>query len=115
MTIAELLQLHPQHLEELRSFFAGWEFVDVEVAAQEKSNRQFQNDTFGFNFVENKLRFDGVFRGKNRTHVLFVNKETHADDTYYCFSYAQDGEFEDRIIFKIYLTEEAKIKGALET
>ena len=106
MTIAELLQLNPKHLDELRSFFAGFEFVDVEVAAQEKTNRQFQNETLGFNYVEKKLRFDGVFCGKNRTHVIFIDG-LH-DDTFYCFSYAQDGEFEDRIIFKFFMTEKAK-------
>lgn len=111
MKIGELLNLNPQHLDELRSFFAGWEFVDVEIVVQEKTTEQFQCQTLNFSHWMSKLRFDGVFRGKTHTHCIFVD-DSYTDNTFYCFSYAQVDGCEERIIFKIFITEDAKAKGA---
>lgn len=99
MKIAELLQINPQHLDELRSFFAGYEFTDVEIVAHETAPVNFNEPlTFGYSTQFETLKFDGVFRGKNHMHAIFTDGE---DDSFYCVSFVHIGEIEDRIIFKL--------------
>ncbi|MBQ4494579.1 MAG: hypothetical protein II968_02320 [Selenomonadaceae bacterium] len=99
MTAVDLLQLNPQHIAELKSFFKGFEFTEIEIAAQEEPcGNTFENQTFGFECTCNKLKFDGIFLGKNRMHAVFTADE---DDVFYCFSYAKVGKVEERIIFKL--------------
>ena len=101
MTNAELLQLNPKHLAELRSFYSGLDFVDVEIVAREQfytlNSDEFATCEFGLAF--NKLRLDCVFcGGDDHTHALFTKGE---DDIFYCVSYVRDGDIEDRAIFKL--------------
>lgn len=102
MKNSELLQLNPQHLAELRSFFSGFEFDDVEILAREEApaENDIAFETFGFNLAAKKLRFDSVVRGENHTHIVFVDGES---ENFYCFSYALVGGVEERIIFKLTL------------
>lgn len=107
MKNSELLQLNPQHLAELRSFFSGFEFDDVEILAREEVYAD-NNPTFrslDFNIEANKLHFDSVVHGDNRMHALFYGDE---DNIFYCFSYALVGGVEERIIFKLIRREESK-------
>ncbi|MBQ3434943.1 MAG: hypothetical protein IJG24_07870 [Selenomonadaceae bacterium] len=107
MKNSELLQLNPQHLAELRSFFSGFEFDDVEILASEevRADNDHSPETFGFDHAVRHLKFDGVIRGKNHTHITFTDGES---DCFYCFSYALVGGVEERIIFKLIRREESK-------
>lgn len=101
MTAIEVLNLNPQHIAELKSFFKGFEFKDVEIVASEKTNADSyigDNQTFGFDMAYKKLKFDGIFLGKNRMHAFFTGGE---DDVFYCISCAKVGNLEERIIFKL--------------
>ena len=97
MTNAELLQLNPQHLAELRSFFAGFEFDTVDIVAIERTTNEIEFESHKFGELADKLKLDGIFRGKDRTHYIFTAGE---DDVFYCFSYAQLENVIERIIFK---------------
>lgn len=103
MKNSELLQLNPQHLAELRSFFSGFEFDDVEILASENAlpENSLDFNTFGFHTAAHNLKLDGVFRGNGRMHTLFHGD--NEDDVFYCFSYALVGGVEERIIFKLTL------------
>ena len=102
MTNAELLQINPQHLDELRSFLAGIEFDNVEIAAKETAPYQFAEETFGYEMLQKKLRLYGIFRGKDHTHIAFFNNDLDQDDVFYCYSIVNvGGESEERIIFKL--------------
>lgn len=101
MTNAELLQLNPQHIDELRSFFVGLPFDDAEIIAKETvpSEYSFTNPisaVFANEFQ--KLTLDGIFRGKNSNHAVFSSEE---DDTFYCISIAKIEQLEERILFKL--------------
>lgn len=100
MTIGELLQLNPQHLEELRDLYAGFTFEGVEIVARDKTSIDNDFEAFGFNTARKNLRFDSALRGKTHTHCIFVDKN-YTDDTFYCFSFAKIGEFTEAIIFKL--------------
>ena len=101
MTNAELLQINPQHLDELRSFFAGFEFDDIDIAAKETVLNSFDEDTLDFQEVQRKLRLDGIFHGKDHTHFVFYNGVDDVDDTFYCYSFAKVDNVEEHIIFKL--------------
>ena len=101
MTNAELLQINPQHLDELRSFLAGFEFDNVEIAAKETVLHSFAEDTLDFQKEQRKLRLDGIFHGKDHTHFVFYNGVDDVDDTFYCYSFAKVGNAEEHIIFKL--------------
>lgn len=102
MTNAELLQLNPKHLAELRAFYSGLEFVDVKLVAREQvwlPNNSGEFATFGFKDAYNALKLDCVFGGgDDHTHALFTKGE---GDIFYCVSYVRDGDIEDRAIFKL--------------
>lgn len=101
MTNAELLQLNPKHLAELRSFYSGLDFVDVKLVAHEQVCTLDYTGTIAtcdFKFALDKLEFDGVFCGGDHTHAAFTKGE---DDIFYCVSYVRDGDIEDRAIFKL--------------
>lgn len=99
MTIAELLQLNPQHLDELRSFWAGFNFVDVEIVAKETVEANFlEAITYDYATALRKMKFDGVFRGKNHMHCVFAST---TGNTFFCISHAKIGKTEERIIFKL--------------
>lgn len=101
MTNAELLQLNPKHLAELRSFYSGLEFEDVELVAHEQFYTLNSDEfaTCDFKFAFDKLKLDCVFGGDDdHTHALFTKGE---DDIFYCVSYVRDGDIEDRAIFKL--------------
>ena len=102
MTNAELLQLNPKHLAELRAFYSDLNFVDVELVAHEKASTL--NYTCDIMTVEFKMVYDNLFLdcvfcgGDDHTHALFTKGE---DDIFYCVSYVRDGDIEDRAIFKL--------------
>lgn len=98
MTNAELIQLNPQHIAELRSFYEGINFDNVDIVAKEVGLKNFEESTLEFSLKFNQLRLDGVFRGKLHTHCVFSSDE---DDTFFCVSFAKIGKVEERIIFKL--------------
>lgn len=102
MTNAELLQLNPKHLAELRAFYPGLDFVDVKLVAQEQVcilNYICDPVTCEFRTAFNKLKLDGLFCGDDdHTHAVFHKDE---DKIFYCVSYVRDGVIEDRAIFKL--------------
>lgn len=102
MTNAELLRLNPKHLAELRTFFSGVDFDDVELVAREQVwtlNNNGEIATFWFKEVFDKLKLDDLFcGGDDHTHAIFTKGE---DDIFYCVSYVRDGDIEDRAIFKL--------------
>lgn len=104
MTFGELIQLNPQHVAELSSFFEGFEFDDVEIAAQEKvlANCTVQPRTTFDDALDN-MRIDGIYRGKRGTHVLLQakNRDYMEDNIFYCVSCAKNGAYEEHILFKL--------------
>lgn len=99
MTAIEVLNLNPQHIAELKSFFKGFKFKDVEIVASERTPANtFENWTFGFDTAYKKLHFDGIIRGNNRMHAIFTTDE---DGYFYCVSFAKVGNLEERVIFKL--------------
>lgn len=102
MTNAELLKLHPQHLAELNSFFAGFNFTNVDIVAKEivtpLSHVTDEPLTHEFAYQLKSLKFDGVFRGESHMHAIFTRDE---DNVFYCISYARFDNIEERIIFKL--------------
>ena len=98
MTNAELIQLNPQHIAELRSFFVGFHFSDVEIVAKETTTQNLTPETIKFGETLKKLKFDGCFFGETHTHVIFSAGE---DNTFYCISHAKIGIAEEKIIFKL--------------
>ena len=98
MTNAELLQLDPRHLAELRSFYAGCEFDDVDIFAREITIDNYQDRTANFSYAMSKLVFDSVFCGEDHTHCVFHRNE---DNVFYCVSHVQIGCVFEKIIFKL--------------
>ena len=116
MTNAELLQLHPQHLAELKSLSDALKFDNVDIVAKETVVAQkFTTESFSldFGYHLNQLEFDAYFRGEDHMHAIFIGKK-HEDDTFYCLSYARADKLEERIIFKLTVTR-SDCHGNLET
>ena len=98
MTNAELLQLDPRHLAELRSFYVGCKFAHVEIVAQEIAPNDLEDYTCGYAHVMSKLSLDNVFCGGDHTHCVFTNKH---DDVFFCISIIKIGHEFEKIIFKL--------------
>lgn len=102
MTIEEILSLKPQHIDELRSFYAVCPFDNVEIFARETADIEQHLGSFA------TKEFEEVFlsypcqhpvSGINRTHLVFADPALTPDT--FIVSYASDGEIEDRVIFRI--------------
>lgn len=102
MLNSELLQLHPQHLAELRGFYKAFSFKDVEIAARDiflTSRTALDNPTCQFAYTAKQLEFDTVLFDGDRGHAIFTSGE---DNIFYCYSFAQLSEHAvECIIFKL--------------
>lgn len=103
MKIVDLTSLKPSHVADLISFYQALPYEDIEIVARELAP---VDNFFGiaatkeFARVTSKLSVESVFFGKDRTHIIFTDKDDDSE-AFYFFSYAVDGNCEDRIIFKL--------------